>query len=51
MVDGKIRIAEIIGKWVGGGLEQVVYNYTSRIDKDTFQIDYIIYVDNQVLYS
>lgn len=46
MVDGKIRIAEIIGKWVGGGLEQVVYNYTSRIDKDIFQIDFIIDEDS-----
>ena len=46
MVDGKIRVAEVIGKWVGGGLEQVVYNYTSRMDKDKFQIDFIIDEDS-----
>ena len=46
MSDGKIRVAEIIGKWVGGGVEQVVYNYASRIDKDKFQIDFFIDEDS-----
>lgn len=46
MKDGKIYVAEIIGKWVGGGVEQVVYNYCSRIDKERFEIDFIIDEDS-----
>lgn len=46
MENKKIKVAEIIGKWVGGGLEQVVFNYTSRLDKNKFQIDYIIDEDS-----
>ena len=46
MGNKKIKVAEVIGKWVGGGVEQVVYNYTSRIDKEKFQIDFIIDQDS-----
>ena len=28
-----IRIAHVIGKWVGGGVESVVMNYYRNIDK------------------
>ena len=36
-----IRIAQIIGKWVGGGVEAVVMNYYRHIDKTKIQFDFI----------
>lgn len=37
----KIRIAHIIGKWLGGGVESVVMNYYRNIDRDHIQFDFI----------
>ncbi len=37
----KIRIAHIIGKWVGGGVESVVMNYYRNIDREHIQFDFI----------
>lgn len=36
-----IRIAQIIGKWVGGGVEAVVMNYYRHIDRCRIQFDFI----------
>ena len=36
-----IRIAQIIGKWVGGGVEAVVMNYYKHINHDKIQFDFI----------
>lgn len=36
-----IRIAHIIGKWIGGGVESVVMNYYRNIDKSKIQFDFI----------
>lgn len=36
-----IRIAQIIGKWVGGGVEAVVMNYYRNIDHEKIQFDFI----------
>jgi len=36
-----IRIAQIIGKWVGGGVEAVVMNYYKHIDRSKIQFDFI----------
>ena len=36
-----IRIAQIMGKWVGGGVEAVVMNYYRNIDKEKIQFDFI----------
>lgn len=36
-----IRIAHIIGKWVGGGVESVVMNYYRYIDRKQIQFDFI----------
>lgn len=41
MEQKKIRVAQIIGKWVGGGVEAVVMNYYRNIDKDKIQFDFI----------
>lgn len=35
------RVAHIIGKWVGGGVEAVVMNYYRHIDKNKIQFDFI----------
>lgn len=36
-----IRIAHIMGKWVGGGVEAVVMNYYRHIDRNKIQFDFI----------
>lgn len=36
-----IRIAQIMGKWVGGGVEAVVMNYYRHIDREKIQFDFI----------
>ena len=36
-----IRIAQIIGKWLGGGVESVVMNYYRYIDRTKIQFDFI----------
>lgn len=41
MEEEPIRIAQIIGKWVGGGVEAVVMNYYRHIDKNKIQFDFI----------
>lgn len=39
--DKPIRVAQIIGKWIGGGVEAVVMNYYRNIDKNKIQFDFI----------
>ena len=41
-----IRVAHIIGKWVGGGVESVVMNYYRNIDKNKIQFDFICDLDS-----
>lgn len=36
-----IRIAHIVGKWVGGGVEAVIMNYYRHIDHKKIQFDFI----------
>lgn len=36
-----IRIAQIMGKWIGGGVEAVVMNYYKNINHDKVQFDFI----------
>ena len=36
-----IRVAQIIGKWLGGGVEAVVMNYYRNIDRNKIQFDFI----------
>lgn len=44
-----IRIAMIMGKMIGGGVESVVMNYYRHIDKSKFQFDFIIDEDSTVV--
>lgn len=36
-----IKIAQIMGKWVGGGVEAVVMNYYRHIDRTKIQFDFL----------
>ena len=36
-----VRVAHIIGKWLGGGVEAVVMNYYRNIDRSKIQFDFI----------
>ena len=38
---GPVRVAEIVGKWLGGGVESVVMNYYRNIDRTKVQFDFI----------
>ena len=39
--DEPIRIAQIVGKWLGGGVEAVVMSYYRNIDRTRIQFDFI----------
>ena len=39
--DEPVRVAQIMGKWVGGGVEAVVMNYYRHIDRTKIQFDFI----------
>lgn len=41
MEQNPIRIAQIMGKWIGGGVESVVMNYYRHIDRTKIQFDFI----------
>ena len=41
-----IKIAQVIGKWVGAGAENVVLNYYKFIDKNKFKFDFICESDS-----
>ena len=45
-MDKPLRVAQIIGKWVGGGVESVVMNYYRYIDKTKIQFDFFIDEDS-----
>lgn len=42
----KIKVAQIMGKWVGGGVEAVIMNYYQNIDKSKIQFDFIFDSDS-----
>ena len=37
--DNPIVVAQIMGKWVGGGVEAVIMNYYRHIDRSKIQFD------------
>lgn len=49
MKEEPIRVAQIIGKWVGGGVEAVVMNYYRNIDKNKVQFDFICDEDSSCI--
>ena len=41
-----IRVAHVMGKMLGGGVEQVVMNYYRNIDRSCIQFDFIVDADS-----
>ena len=41
MSNDVVRVAHVIGKWVGGGVEAVVMNYYKNINHEKIQFDFI----------
>lgn len=39
-----IRVLQIIGDVVGGGVEQVILNYYRHIDRNEVQFDFILHI-------
>ncbi len=37
----KVVVAQIMGKWLGGGVESIVMNYYRNIDREKIQFDFI----------
>lgn len=44
-----IRVAQIMGKWLGGGVESVVMNYYRHIDRNKVQFDFICDEDSKYI--
>lgn len=44
-----IRVAHVVGKMVGGGVEQVVMNYYRHIDRDRVQFDFLVDADSTLV--
>lgn len=49
MNKGPIRVAHIVGKMVGGGVEAFIMNYYRNIDRTKIQFDFIIDSDSTVV--
>lgn len=41
MKNENIRVAQIVGKWLGGGVETVIMNYYRNINRNEIQFDFI----------
>lgn len=46
MNEEPIKVAQIVGKWVGGGVESVIMNYYRHIDRTKVQFDFICDLDS-----
>lgn len=44
-----IRVAHVIGKMIGGGVEQVVMNYYRHIDYERVQFDFLVDADSTLV--
>lgn len=44
-----IRVAHVMGKMVGGGVEQVVMNYYRHIDRSKVQFDFLVDADSKLV--
>lgn len=44
-----IRVAQVMGKMVGGGVEQVVMNYYRHIDRSKVQFDFLVDEDSTLV--
>ena len=44
-----MRVAQVVGKMMGGGVEQVVMNYYRHIDRARFQFDFLVDSDSPLV--
>ena len=44
----QIRVAQVVGKMVGGGVEAVVMNYYRHIDRSKVQFDFLVDSDSSL---
>lgn len=44
-----IRVAHVVGKMVGGGVEQVVMNYYRHVDRGRVQFDFLVDADSTLV--
>ena len=42
----KINVMQIMGKWAGGGVENVIMNYYANMDKNRFHFDFVFDEDS-----
>ena len=49
MSEGPIRVAEVMGKMLGGGVEAVVMNYYRHIDRSRVQFDFVVDSDSSLI--
>lgn len=42
----KVRVAHVVGKMLGGGVESVVMNYYRHIDRSSYQFDFLVDADS-----
>lgn len=47
--DNPIRVAQVMGKMLGGGVETVVMNYYRRIDRSRVQFDFLVDSDSTLV--
>jgi len=40
-MENPLRVAQVMGKWVGGGVESVIMNYYQNINKEKIQFDFL----------
>ena len=44
-----VRVAQVVGKMVGGGVEAVVMNYYRHIDRGKVQFDFLVDSDSTLV--
>lgn len=49
MQEEPIRVCQVVGKWLGGGVESVVMNYYRHIDRSKVQFDFICDEDSKFI--
>lgn len=45
----QMRVAQVMGKMIGGGIEAVVMNYYRHIDRDAVQFDFVVDEDSTLV--
>ena len=49
MAESPIRVAQIVGKMMGGGVEAVVMNYYRHINRSRVQFDFLVDADSTLV--